>query len=120
MTAKEILNRAAGKIEKNGLSYEKAFEKDALCTGSALVGASYEYITNKPGNAKFHDKEYTIARNLFCGLLGINSSYESIVQWNDDFRTEKNGRKVYKRTKEEVVRKLREAAVLSETVSKEK
>jgi hypothetical protein len=115
MTAKEILNRTAGRIEKNGLSVGSPTTGQSLCTAINLVRASYEFVN---GKEKFFDKEYTIARNLFCGLLGINSSYESISQWNDDFRTEKDGRKVYKRSKEEVVRKLREAANLSENPHK--
>jgi hypothetical protein len=117
MTPKDILNRTAARIEKHGLSVGTPKTGNSLCTAVNLVRASYDFVR---GDEKFFDKEYTIARNLFCGQLGINSSYESITQWNDDFQTDKTGKKVYKRTQEEVVRKLREAAILSETASREK
>lgn len=110
MTSPQILNRAAGLIEKHGLAFEGAMKEHAFCTAAALVESSYE---EKNGRRKFNDKEYVIARNVLCGLLGINSSYESIVDWNDDFYNDKKGKKIYKRTKEEVVKKLRQAAQLA-------
>lgn len=105
----QILNRAAGLIEKRGLAIEAGSKDGAYCTGTAIVEASYEH---KAGRKEpiFKTDEYIAARNLFCGHIGINSSYQSIVQWNDDFKTDKTGLKIYKRTQAEVIQQLREAA----------
>ena len=110
MTSQQILNRAAGLIEKKGLSFEGTKPEGPYCVGAALVYSSYE---QQKGKRKFNDKEYVIARNVLTGLIGVNSSYESIVDWNDDFYNDKKGKKIYKRTKEEVVKKLRQAAQLA-------
>lgn len=105
----QILNRAAGLIEKRGLAIEAGSKDGAFCTAAALVESAYEHKAGRK-DPVFNTNAYIEARNLFCGHIGINSSYQSIVEWNDDFKSDKMGLKIYKRTQDEVVQKLREAA----------
>src|SRR5438128_1041750 len=113
MNSKDILLRAAGLIEKKGLAIEAGMKNGSVCTAVALVESAYEHKAGKKA-LHFNDKEYVIARNVLCGLLGINSSYHAVAEWNDDFRTDKVGNKTYKRTKDEVVITLRKAAELAQ------
>jgi hypothetical protein len=115
MTSKEILLKAASLIERKGLAIEAGYKNGSFCTAAALVESAY---TGAGTNSeKFWANEYVMARNLLCGLLGVNSSYQSLADWNDDARIEKSGRVVFKRTKEEVVKKYREAANLPDVFS---
>ena len=121
MNSKEILLRAARRIEKEGLSIGKAYTGKSPCAGAAIIGAAYNYQEGTSGNPRFYANEYMKARNAFCGLVGIASSYDAIADWNDESWNDKTGKKHYKRTKEEVVKQLRIAADISaEEIKKEK
>lgn len=111
MSNRDVLLRAASLIEKKGLARKKAFdiETGAFCFGAALVEAATY------GNPLvFHDKDYVAARNMVCGHLGITSSYDGMVDWNDDSYVTKNGQVIYKHKPEEAVHSLRVAAELVE------
>ncbi len=109
MTSKEILSRAASLIDKNGLARTMAFDKvtGAYCLGAALVEAATY-------NKKFHEKEYTLARNLVCGHMGLSSSYDALVDWNDDSYVTKKGLIIYKHNPADAVHSLRVASEIVE------
>ena len=110
-----MLLRAAGMIDRKGLAREAAYRDGSWCVAAALVESSYEDVH---GKRMFRDALYTTARNVLCGSLGINSSYQSLVEYNDDFRTDKTGAKNYRHSKEEIVAALRKAAELAEDPTK--
>lgn len=111
ITSKQILNRAAGLIEKKGLARETAYKDGAFCIAAALIESSYDHDR---GRRQFRSEQYANARNVLCGLLGVNSSYQALVDYNDDFRTDKTGRKTYRNEQEAITKALRKAAEMAE------
>lgn len=107
MTSKEILSRAASLIEGGGLAHLKAFDGKAYCLGAALVEAATY-------NKRFHEKEYTLARNFLCGRLGVSSSYDALVLYNDDSFVTKRGEVRYKHSQTDVLREIRGTIALAE------
>src|SRR5579859_1372321 len=102
MTSKEILSRAASLIDRNGLARNKAYNKEtgAYCLGAALVEAATY-------NKRFHDKEYTAAKNLLCGHMGLAPSYDALVDYNDDSYVTKGGEVRYKHSPADALRQIR-------------
>lgn len=109
MTSNEILNRAAGRIAKHGLARKRAMDGKSLCIAAALV----ESATHA---GKFYDKEYMMARNMLCGVLGISSSYDALADWNDSSFVTKSGEQRYKHTKEDAVKAIYKAVNLTQSV----
>ena len=109
MTSKEILSRAAGLIDRSGLARRMAYDQKtgAYCLGSSLVEAATY-------NKKFHEKEYTLARNLLCGHIGLSSSYDALVDYNDDSFLTKKGELHYKHSSSDIVREIRATIALAE------
>ena len=110
MTSKEILSRAASLIEKKGLARKMAFDKDtgAYCLGAALIEAA-TYA------GRFREKEYTIVRTLLCGTMGVSSSYDSLVDYNDDSYVTKGGEVRYKHSPQDALREIRATIAKVET-----
>ena len=102
MTSKEILSRAAGLIDRSGLARKMAYDSKtgAFCFGSSLVEAATY-------NKKFHEKEYMLARNALCGSLGLASSYDALVGYNDDSFVTKKGELIYRHSSTEIVTAIR-------------
>lgn len=107
MTSIEILKKAIGMISKNGLARGTAQQDKALCLGASLVEAA-------TFQKKFHEKEYTIARNLLCGSLGIASSYDAMARWNDDSFVTKKGEMKYKHSPQDAIKALNAAIAMTQ------
>src|SRR5438034_7965929 len=109
MNSTEILNKLVGLISKKGLARDRAHNKGAYCLAASLVeSATFA--------GKFWEKEYTIARNRLCMVLGIGSSYAALADYNDDWFTSKRGEKVYRNSTEHILEKVIATANLPEVV----
>lgn len=121
MNSKEILSRAAASIEKHGLARKMAYDKttQAYCLGAAVVEGAYagyprkllekDYRTDQEKKFLINvEKEYAQARNLLCGRLGISSSYDALVDYNDDSFVTKKGELRYKHSPTDVLKEIRE------------
>jgi hypothetical protein len=108
MTSEEILARAAGLIDRSGLARKMAYDKttNAYCLGAALVEAATY-------NKRFHEREYTTARNLLCGHMGVSSSYDGLVDFNDDSFVTKKGELRYKHSPTDILKEIRETIALA-------
>lgn len=107
MTSIEILRKAAGMIARNGLARGTAQQGKALCLGASLVeSAVYQ--------KKFYEKEYTIARNLLCGQLGLASSYDAMAKWNDDSFITKKGEMKYKHSPQDAIKAINAAIAMTQ------
>ena len=105
MNGIDVINNAIRIINKRGLSIGAgANSKGEVCTAVALVQGAKRHETGK-----FVESAYVEARSILCLHLGIASSYQAIADWNDAFRTTKDHKKIFFRTKEEVVEVLTQA-----------
>ena len=109
MTSKEILSRAASFIEKKGLARGTALDKSgAFCFAAALVEAARLNDKISEKEKKKREEVYVNARNFLCGHMGIASSYDALVAWNDDSFVTKKGELRYKHTPADALREIRE------------
>jgi hypothetical protein len=101
-----VLKNAAREISSHGLAIGAGTDaKGQVCTASALVrGATVE--------GKFYEGPYLAARQALAAELGIFASYQAIADWNDAFRTNKDGKPIHYRTAAEVIK------ILTETIRK--
>ena len=113
LSSKEVLLRAASLIDKGGLAIEAGYKDGKWCVAAAIVESAYEV-----GRKKFDSNAYLTARNVFAGTVNVSSSYQGLVDWNDEFKTDKMGNRTYLRNKEQVVAALRQAAALASDPTK--
>lgn len=106
MNGIDVLKKASGIIHSGGLAIGRGFDGKGYSLSAALVEAAYE----GPSRDRRWDADaYLQARQWLSGALGIGNSYDAIADWNDSFKTSKDGKQVFTKTVRDATSALNKA-----------